>query len=122
MFWKKKETNAVEINWEYLREVSQLEQILEESKEQPVLIYKHSTRCGISSMVLDRLERSWGEEGNAIKPYFLDLIAYRNISNIVAEMFGVYHQSPQVILIKDGKAVYDDSHMGISFQALTHYA
>ncbi len=118
MFWKKKETNTVEIGWEQLTQTSQLETILEESKERPVLIYKHSTRCGISSMALDRLERSWDEDGKAIKPYFLDLIAYRNVSNIVAEMFNVYHQSPQVIVIKDGKAVFDESHMGISFQAL----
>ncbi len=118
MFWKKKETNTVEIGWEQLTQTSQLETILEESKERPVLIYKHSTRCGISSMALDRLERSWDEDGKAIKPYFLDLIAYRNVSNIVAEMFNVYHQSPQIIVIKDGKAVFDESHMGISFQAL----
>ncbi len=118
MFWKKKETNTTEVGWEHLTEASQLERILEESKAKPVLIYKHSTRCGISSMALDRLERSWDEEGKAIKPYFLDLITYRNISNIVAEMFNVYHQSPQIIVIKDGKAVFDESHMGISFQAL----
>lgn len=118
MFWKKKETNTIEVGWEHLTEASQLESILEESKTKPVLIYKHSTRCGISSMALDRLERSWDEEGKAIKPYFLDLIAYRNISNIVAEMFNVYHQSPQIIVIKDGKAVFDESHMGISFQAV----
>ncbi|MCE7996698.1 MAG: bacillithiol system redox-active protein YtxJ [Roseivirga sp.] len=118
MFWKKKETNTVEIGWENLTQTTQLEKIIEESKEQPVLIYKHSTRCGISSMALDRLERSWDEDGNAIKPYFLDLIANRNISNIVAEMFNVYHQSPQIIVIKNGKAVFDDSHMGVSFQAV----
>lgn len=118
MFWKKKETNTAEIGWEQLTQTSQLETILEESKEKPVLIYKHSTRCGISSMALDRLERSWDKDGDAIKPYFLDLIAHRNISNIVAEMFNVYHQSPQIIVIKNGKAVFDESHMGISFQAL----
>lgn len=118
MFWKKKETNAVEVGWENLTQTAQLEKIIEESKELPVLIYKHSTRCGISSMALDRLERSWDEGGKAIKPYFLDLIANRNISNIVAEMFNVYHQSPQIIVIRNGKAVFDESHMGISFQAV----
>lgn len=118
MFWKKKEKNTVEIGWENLTQPAQLEKILEESKEKPVLIYKHSTRCGISSMAMDRLERSWDEEGEGFKPYYLDLIAYRNLSNIVAEMFDVYHQSPQVIVIKNGKAVFDQSHMGISFQSL----
>jgi bacillithiol system protein YtxJ len=119
MFWKKKDSNTTEIGWENLTEISQLEKLVEESKTQPVLIYKHSTRCAISSMALDRLERSWDHQGEAFKPYFLDLITYRNISNIIAEMFGVYHQSPQVIVIKDGKAVFDESHMGISFQALS---
>jgi bacillithiol system protein YtxJ len=118
MFWKKKDKNTVEIGWEKLTETAQLERILEESKEKPVLIYKHSTRCGISGMALDRLERSWDETGDGFKSYYLDLIAYRNISNIVAEMFNVYHQSPQVIVVKNGKAVYDESHMGISFEAL----
>lgn len=122
MFWKKKETNTVEIGWENLTQAAQLEKILEESKEQPVLIYKHSTRCGISSMALDRLERSWDEDGKAFKPYFLDLIAHRDISNIVAEMFNVYHQSPQIMVIKNGKVVFDESHMGISFQALKNWA
>ena len=122
MFWSKSKSSKVEINWERLTEASQLEQIVEESKERPVLIYKHSTRCGISGMALDRLERSWDESGEAIKPYYLDLLAYRDISNLVAETFKVYHQSPQVILIKDGQVVYDDSHMGISFSAITSAA
>jgi len=122
MFWKSKKTKEVNINWERLTETSQLDEIVEESKTQPVLIYKHSTRCGISSMAMDRLERSWDESGEAIKPYYLDLISYRNISDQVAEKFRVYHQSPQVILIKDGQVVYDDSHMSISFSALTQAA
>ena len=122
MFWRKKDTNTTAINWEPLNEVAQLEQILEESKTQPILIYKHSTRCGISSMALDRIEREWSEAGNHIKTYYLDLITYRNVSNIVAEMFNVWHQSPQVILIKDGKAVFDDSHMGISVQNILSHA
>lgn len=121
MFWNKKQKQRTGIEWEPLTEVSQLENILEESKDRPVLIYKHSTRCGISGMALNRLERSWDAEGTIIKPYFLDLISYRNISNIVEEMFGVYHESPQVILVKNGKAVYDDSHMGISFSALKQH-
>lgn len=122
MFWNKNKSSKVEINWERLTEASQLEQIIEESKERPVMIYKHSTRCGISGMALDRLERSWDESGETIKPYYLDLLAYRSVSDLVAETFKVYHQSPQVILIKDGQAVYDDSHMGISFNALTSAA
>lgn len=122
MFWKSKKSNPVTINWETLTDSAQLDQIIEESKERPVMIYKHSTRCGISSMALDRLERSWDESGDQIKAYYLDLLSYRQLSDQVAETFQVYHQSPQVILVRDGKAVYDDSHMSISFSALTRAA
>ena len=118
MFWKKKESNSIEVDWQLLTSTNQLDQIKEESKTQPVMIYKHSTRCGISSMAMDRLERSWDEEAQKIKAYYLDLIRYREVSNQVAETFKVYHQSPQVILVKDGDAVYDDSHMSISVEAL----
>ena len=92
-----------------------------ESKEQPVVIFKHSTRCSISSMAFDRLRRAW-KEGENVKPYYLDLIQYRDISNQIAERFGIMHQSPQVILLKDGKAIYDNSHMGISYQDLISHA
>ncbi|MBO3699210.1 bacillithiol system redox-active protein YtxJ [Roseivirga sp. E12] len=121
MFWKK--SQPVEgVNWNTLTSEDQIQELIEESKEKPVLIYKHSTRCGISSMVLDRLERTWTSEDNPIKPYILDLISFRNVSNAVAQSFEVYHESPQVILIKDGKAVYDASHMQVSFDALKHQA
>lgn len=69
-------------------------------------------------MVLDRLERTWTSAENPIKPYILDLISFRDVSNAVAQTFQVYHESPQVILIKDGKAIYDASHMQVSFEAL----
>lgn len=121
MFWKK--SQPVEgVNWNPLTTEEQISDLIEESKEKPVLIYKHSTRCGISSMVLDRLERTWTSENNPIKPYILDLISFRNVSNAVAQQFQVYHESPQVILLKDGKAIYDASHMQVSFEALKSQA
>lgn len=101
------------MNWNSLTDESQLEVIKQESEEAPVLIFKHSTRCSISSMAINRLERSWNDDKN-IKAYYLDLIQYRDISNLVAQEFNVQHQSPQVILVKGGEAVYTDSHMGIS--------
>lgn len=117
MFWKK--SQPVEgVNWSQLSSENQIQTLIEESKDQPVLIYKHSTRCGISSMVLERLERSWTSADNPIKPYILDLISFRDLSNTVAQTFQVYHESPQVILIKDGKAIYDASHMQVSFDSL----
>ncbi|RIW18658.1 bacillithiol system redox-active protein YtxJ [Algoriphagus lacus] len=104
------------MNWKKLTEASQLEEIKELSKTKPVLIFKHSTRCSISSMSLDRLLRNWKtEDGEKVVPYFLDLIAYRKLSDQVEEEFGVPHESPQVLIIRDSKAVYDNSHYGISY-------
>lgn len=108
------------MNWYKLENISQLSDIIEESKKQPVLIFKHSTRCNISATSLQRMERSWEDIG--VKPYYLDLIAHRDISNAIADKFDVQHQSPQVILIKNGESVYDSSHFDISFEALKQVA
>jgi bacillithiol system protein YtxJ len=107
------------MNWNKLDKNEILDQIIEESKAKPVIIFKHSTSCSISAMALNRLERSWNDaDMNGVKPYYLDLIAYRGISNAIAEKFGVMHQSPQVLVIKNGECVHDDSHMGINYQSL----
>ena len=121
MFWNKEKKETTNINWNHLNELNQLESLKKESQQQPVLIYKHSTRCGISGMALDRLERSWGKELASIKTYYLDLISFRDISNAVSESFGVYHESPQVILIINGEPVFNASHMDISTAALENY-
>ena len=98
------------MNWVKLDNKNQLEEVKTLSEKQPVLIFKHSTRCSISSTSLNRLERAW--KTDEIKPYFLDLIAFRDISNQIAEEFSVEHQSPQVLLIGQGKCVYHTSHPG----------
>ncbi|SNS41171.1 bacillithiol system protein YtxJ [Belliella buryatensis] len=104
------------MDWLTLNNITQLEEIKESSKEKPVLIFKHSTRCSISSMAYDRLRRNWRhEDTHKVTPYYLDLISYRDISNAIASTFAIDHESPQVILIKDGVAIYDNSHMGISY-------
>ncbi len=107
------------MNWNQIDNEEIINTIIETSKEKPVLIFKHSTRCSISSMALNRLTRSWDEEEMAvISPYFLDLISYRGISHKIAEVFNIQHQSPQILLIKDGKSIYDTSHMSISYSDL----
>lgn len=100
------------MNWNALTTIEQLATIDAESTQQPVMILKHSTRCSISSAALARLERGF-DEGAGIKAYYLDLIAYRDVSNAIAVRYGVEHQSPQVIVVKNGKAVYTESHMAI---------
>lgn len=104
--------------WHNLEEIEQLENIKAESSEYPVLIFKHSTRCSISSMAKSRVERAWNFEEEQIKAYHLDLIAYRDISNQIAETFEVEHESPQVLLIKDGSCIYNASHNAISVNSL----
>lgn len=90
-----------------------------ESKNQPVLIFKHSTTCSISRSALARLERNWNEaEMTSVKPYYLDLLSYRNISNKIAGMFDVEHQSPQVIMLKAGGVVFHKSHFEINITGI----
>lgn len=104
------------MNWHNIETLSQLEQV----KQEPLaLIFKHSTRCSISSAALDRLERKWNEqEMQAIRPYFLDLLRHRDISNKIAEIFGIEHQSPQVLVLENGKCVYHNSHYGIDYDSI----
>ncbi|EJG02779.1 MULTISPECIES: bacillithiol system redox-active protein YtxJ [Flavobacterium] len=105
------------VNWTELTDMLQLMEIEAISQERPVVIFKHSTRCSISRMALKQFEREFDLEG-VVDAYFLDLIAHRDISNEIASRFGVYHESPQLILIKNGKAVYDVSHSDIDAEAL----
>ncbi|MBL0741542.1 bacillithiol system redox-active protein YtxJ [Chryseolinea lacunae] len=106
------------MKWSELNSPQQVEQILEESKNKRVLIFKHSTSCSVSRMALDRLERNWKDDEMDMKPYFLDLISFRAISNRIAEQFQVEHESPQVLIIENGEAVYDRSHMAIDYRAI----
>jgi bacillithiol system protein YtxJ len=98
--------------WKTLNEEKQIAEIVELSNEKPQLIFKHSTRCSISSMAKSRLEREWNLE--TIEPWYVDLIAYRNISDAIASELGVHHESPQAILLKDGAVIHDSSHNSIS--------
>lgn len=107
------------MNWIPLTSVSQIDQIIERSKEIPCVIFKHSTRCSISAMAKYRLEDDWKFSDNQIETYFLDLIAHRDISNAIAEKLSVWHESPQLILIRDGECTYDASHLDITVDELS---
>lgn len=107
------------MEWNTLSAADHLQHLREESKEKRILIFKHSTRCNISRTALDRLERNWkNDEMTNVKPYYLDLISHREVSNLVAAQFGVEHESPQVLIIENGKAVYDSSHFDIDYQQI----
>jgi bacillithiol system protein YtxJ len=100
------------VNWIPLTQMGQLDEIVNLSQQKPVLIFKHSTRCSISRFALKQFEKQFDLEDKA-DAYFLDLLEHRDISNEIASRFSVFHQSPQLILIKGGKSVYDVSHDAI---------
>lgn len=100
------------MNWIQLTDEGQLNEIVSKSENKPQVIFKHSTRCSISAVALQRLQKAKQPDG--IEFYFLDLLAHRPLSNKVAEFFKVHHESPQVLVIKDGKCVFNESHLGIS--------
>lgn len=107
------------MKWHELNALDQLHVIKEESIERPVLIFKHSTRCNISRTTLDRLERHWNDQEMArVKPYYLDLLNYREISNSLATQFEVEHESPQILLIDKGRSVLNLSHFEIDYQEI----
>lgn len=118
---KKKEIAPSFLNWIPLTSLEQLEEIKKQSVTEAVLIFKHSTRCGISSMVIKQFEKLFTEEHQNLKVYYLDLLNYRNISDEVGYTFQVMHQSPQLLAIKNEVSVFDASHYDITQTNLTRF-
>jgi len=108
------------MNWITLQSESQLEDILKNSTHRPQVIFKHSTRCSTSALVKNRLERA--PQPQDIDFYYLDLISYRPVSNKIAESFRIEHESPQVLVIRNGECIYDESHLGISMDEIADRA
>ena len=100
------------MNWNILNDYNQVENLVEASHLKPQVIFKHSTRCSISVMAKSRLERS--EFPEQIQFHYLDLLQFRDISNKIAEQFDVHHQSPQILLIKNGECIFEETHSAIS--------
>lgn len=111
------EEKTAKMIWIPIVDLGQLNEIILLSSEKPVLIFKHSTRCSVSRMVLKQFETEFDLE-DLVTPYFLDLLEHRDVSNAIAEQFKVVHQSPQLLLIKNGMSVYDASHSAIEVAEL----
>lgn len=105
------------IHWNHIEQPDQLDQIRAASFQQPQIIFKHSTRCSISSLAKSRLEKQTPPVNSVF--HYLDLIRFREISNRIASDFQVYHESPQVLVIKNGDCIYDESHLAISMEEIT---
>lgn len=108
------------MEWINLRSENQLDELITKSATRPQIIFKHSTRCSISAVAKNRLDKEKAPE--EMDFYYLDLINFRSLSNKVAAIFKVYHESPQVLVIKNGECIYDESHMGISMKAISAQA
>lgn len=105
------------IPWENITSEEQLKAIWEDASEKPRLFFKHSTRCSISAMALSRFQEKWTGEKDC-DLYFIDLIAYRSVSNLLETLSHVVHQSPQVIVFKNNELIYSASHSEIEARAI----
>ena len=112
--------NTSNVTWNQLTDLGELNEIITISEEKPVVIFKHSTRCSISRMALKQFENQYDAQENIV-PYFLDLLKHRDISNEIAIQFNVQHQSPQILVIKDAKSVYNASHSDIDADDLKRF-
>ena len=118
-FGKKSDEHTSSVNWLHLKAVEDLDQLIQkDSFDKPVLLFKHSTRCSISSMAINRLENNWDIDAESVLPVYIDLIAYREVSNKIAVELGITHQSPQILLVKNGKCTYQASHSQIDVEAI----
>jgi len=109
------------IAWKPLTHIDQLKTIKEDSHQQAIAIFKHSTRCGISRMVIKQFESHFDLKEEELQLYYLDLLNYRDISSEIAASFQVWHESPQLVIIKDGLTVAHASHSAINALDLRSY-
>lgn len=99
--------------WKTLSSTADVDVAIEDSHQHPIVFFKHSTRCSISSMAWNRIVNINENESSSTDFYFLDLIQYREVSNYIADRLSVYHESPQAIVVKNGEATFDISHLEI---------
>jgi bacillithiol system protein YtxJ len=109
------------MNWISLQSKDQLSEIERKSAKNTQVIFKHSTRCGVSKMVLKQFEKQIDLSENKMEFYFLDLLNYREISNEIANKFNVPHQSPQLVVVKNKKVVAQASHHEILDVSLNQF-
>ena len=110
--------NIISMDWLNIQTIEDVNAL--DASNSVVLLFKHSTRCIVSSMALDRLERNSDKLG-IMKSHMLDLISHRDVSNYVEEYYGVQHESPQILLIKNGEVIYHASHNAISVNDILKY-
>lgn len=122
VFRKKEKTvkEKKELPWIQLESMDQLDVIAENSKNKTQVVYKHSSTCGISRMVLNMFSEGYDTDLD-IDLYFLMIQNHREVSNTIEEKFGVKHESPQLLVIKNGEVVFHTSHGAIADTDFTQY-
>ncbi len=108
------------MNWIELHDTNQLDTIKKLSFEKPQVIFKHSTRCSVSIMAKNRLDKASGTDN--VDFHYLNLLQHRNISDAISQQFGVVHESPQVLLIKNGNCTFHESHSSIYYDEIVEKA
>lgn len=109
------------VNWINLTNLDEITDIKTLSTSESIFIFKHSTRCGISRIVKKQFEKLLLPNNNNVKVYYLDLLKYRNVSDALSEVFQVRHQSPQLLIIRNGVAVKHASHYDITTISINKY-
>jgi bacillithiol system protein YtxJ len=104
--------------WNPLVSLTGFDEVLEISYRKPVAIFKHSTRCSLSSVVLNRLINKPLNQEILGSVYLLDLLAHRPISDKISNDLQVHHESPQILLLRNGTCVFNASHNGITADKL----
>lgn len=109
--------NESKLDWNQLEQLEDIDFWITKSQDKPVLFFKHSTRCGISSMSLNMFTQTWDSAANC-ELVFIDLVKNRNVSNAVSEKTKVIHQSPQIILMSKGEVIHHASHSSIDAETI----
>ena len=109
-----------ELPWIQLESMDQLDAIAENSKNRPQVVYKHSSTCGISRMVLNMFTESYDMDLD-IDLYFLTIQNHRDVSNAIEDKFAVRHESPQLLVVKNNEVVFHTSHGAIADTDFTQY-
>ena len=112
------DTFSMHSSWIHIRSNEDYLEAVDSSNETDVVVFKHSTRCGISASALHELLEKWDLAESRLKLYYLDLITYRSVSNYIEEHTSVRHQSPQIILFRSGEPIFNTSHFRIGMPTI----
>ena len=102
----------------HLADIDALDAAIAESRERPVLLFKHSRTCGISCEALDELHAHVGQSGATAAYKVITVQSHRTVSDETSSRFGIRHETPQAILLKDGRPVWSASHFRITAEQL----